>query len=1672
MQKPPLGTSRWMLIIHLLFCFSINSAMAQTASFVPDKQDGCAPLQVNFQNTTAGAVSFQWNLGNGNIPTTTNASANYSAPGTYIITLTATFPGGSTSTIRDTIIVHPNPLADFTTDTLNGCEDDRIFIFTNSSSGASNYIWDFGDGQSSTQANPQHIYSSPGNYCVKLIAENANGCRHLKTQSSCITVHPSPQTTITASQTSTCDSNTVFQFNGTGSGIAVWQWDFGDGNTSNLPSPTHQYGATGQFQVSLVASNTFGCVDTTTLQSAVSIGPTLIPSFTLDDSSGCAPLNVQFNCTVPGATSWSWDFGDGNSSVSSQPAHTYAIAGSYPVTLSVTTQSGCNGSITVNNLINTEPAPVVDFTVDQDTGCVPFSATFHQNCQGASRYDWDFGNGQTGTGTDPTAIYGQGGIYQVTLTATTMNGCSSSLTRPQYIRVFAPRATFTGNPLTGCPGMTVNFQHTAAAGQLVSYEWDFGDGSTGTGPSPSHTYTSTGNYTVRLIVTHASGCRDTVIRTNLVNVVVPAGTSTYGDTTMLCQNMPMVFVDPTNGSTSWNWDLGNGSTSTSQNPAVVYPGPGFYTVTLQTTMPGGCNTVFNPLTVVQVIEYDPKPIDLNFTSPCKPYTVSFSNSTPNVNAYLWDFGDGNTSGLASPVHTYQQAGTYQVSLSVMVGAGCYGTITTTVVVGHTNPILVSDADICLGDPIQFTLDNPTVFTSAIWDFGNGQGSTTLQPAYTYPGAGQYSVTVTTTDASGCVDTFLFDPVVVNDPVPGYTGPSHACVNNPVALLNTALNTDSIRWDFGDGNSSQDVNPVHQYSQPGQYTITQTLYKNSCVRTQAWPSSILITQPESRFSYNASGNCLPVTLLFTDQSTSAVSWNWDFGDGQGSASSSPSHTYSNPVGDSIRLTVTDRYGCTDQSAQAPFPHFVASAAADRSQGCSPLTVRFSDASNGAVSWNWHFGDGTTSTARNPQHTYQGNGVYTVMLIASFPGGCIDTTVYYDMISVNSPQADFYSPTLAGCSPTQISFVNTTTDADTFRWYFGDGAMSNGINPQNIYYIPGTYTVTLVAINSFGCKDSVVKQDYITIPGTVTRFGISTTDGCQGAPIQFTDSSMNASIWSWDLGDGPLQSTQHPTHVYDVPGSYTVTLITWDSTGCSSAYTYPVPLVIHPKPEAAALAADSTLCRYEALELTNMSQGAISYVWHFGDGQSDTAAAPMHHYQTSGTFHPWLVATDLMGCRDTFHFDHPIEGLITPVADFTTLDRKSCFGSSIQLINTSTGLDQASFLWDFGFSTSIQSNPVVNATMTGHFDVSLIVSNDNGCGDTINQPAYLFVYDTVPPPADAIASASVSGDHRIELTWFNSSDPEAIQYRIYRSASSNPGWNLIHIDSIGVQPTGSPTRIFIDTVNDTRFESFSYKVQTVDNCGHALPLDSLNAHTTVNISTTVNNLLVDISWSPYQGCAFDTYRLYRTENRNGTPVLVATLPSTQLNYTDSTLACPYPVEYRVQAIDLCGQPFTAWSDTSVAIPVNPLEMQQSELVRTTVVNNEHVLTEWLPPVLHPERVMEYHIMRATDGIHYLHIATVPSTNTSYIDQDTDPSTATYSYRILVVNDCYLTGPESNRGTSILLQGNWQDYKTRLTWTPYGEWDSGVQKYILEVQDAQGNWTPLHQTGGQDTVIEFMD
>ncbi|MFI5220499.1 MAG: PKD domain-containing protein, partial [Bacteroidia bacterium] len=348
-----------LLTAFAIFISGFKSSFAQpSASFSAIPTVGCAPLTVAFSNTSSGANSYYWDFGNGNTSTLANPSTVYLTPGFFTVILIAiNTSNGQRDTLTASNYIHTvtPPNADFSALPLAGCAGEAIISFTNSSTGAVTYTWDFGDGGTSTLQNPTHVYATAGNYTIKLIATNGFGCNDIEIKNNYITIHPKPNANFTSPVTSSCDSTDAFAFSNNAPGNILWLWDFGDGATSTLQNPTHVYNATGSFTVTLIATNNWGCTDTNSVANYINIGNSLVPSFTVNNSTGCGTLNAIFNCSVPNATSWSWNFGDGGASTLQNPSHLYTTTGNYNVTLTVTTTTGCNGTVTLPNYIVIDP---------------------------------------------------------------------------------------------------------------------------------------------------------------------------------------------------------------------------------------------------------------------------------------------------------------------------------------------------------------------------------------------------------------------------------------------------------------------------------------------------------------------------------------------------------------------------------------------------------------------------------------------------------------------------------------------------------------------------------------------------------------------------------------------------------------------------------------------------------------------------------------------------------------------------------------------------------------------------------------------------------------------------------------------------------------------------------------------------------------------------------------------------------------------------------------------------------------------------------------------------------------------------------------------------------------------------------------------------------------------
>ncbi len=445
------------------------------------------------------------------------------------------------------------------------------------------WAYNFGDGGTSTQQNPTHVFSTPGIYTVNLEAGNQVGM-DTTTYTDIIAVYGVDFTGIPTSGTAPLQ----VQFYSESPGATSFLWNFGDGGTSTASAPSHTYTAAGTYAVTLTIANPSGSM-ATMKDSFIAVNKPQAPvaNMTATPASGNAPLPVQFVSTSTGAiSSYSWNFGDGGTSTSQSPSHTYATSGTYTATLTVTGSGGTNTKTTTITV--KAVAPVANMTASPTTGKAPLAAQFTSTSTGTiTSYSWSFGDGGTSTSQSPSHIYTTAGTYTATLSVTGPAGTSTK-TATITPTPATPVANLTATPASGKAPLPVQFSN-ASTGTITSYSWNFGDGGTSTSQSPQHTYTSAGTYTATLSVTGPGGTSTktaTITSTPAAPVANLTASPTSGKAPLAVQ-----FTSTSTGTiSSYLWIFGDGTRSTSQNPKHKYTKVGSHTVQLTVTGPGGTST--------------------------------------------------------------------------------------------------------------------------------------------------------------------------------------------------------------------------------------------------------------------------------------------------------------------------------------------------------------------------------------------------------------------------------------------------------------------------------------------------------------------------------------------------------------------------------------------------------------------------------------------------------------------------------------------------------------------------------------------------------------------------------------------------------------------------------------------------------------------------------------------------------------------------------------------------------------------------------------------------------------------------------------------------------------------------------------------------------------------------
>ncbi|RYE16577.1 MAG: PKD domain-containing protein, partial [Sphingobacteriales bacterium] len=687
--------------LYTLLCIVAGMLLSEVsygqliANFTSNTTGGCSPILVQFTDQSTGnPTSWLWNLGNGTTSTLQNPSSTYITPGLYTVTLTVSSgPSSNTKTLTSYINVLPAPFANFVvSDSTLSCPPKTV-QFTNlsipGSTGSATYLWDFGDGTTSTASNPSHTYTTGGNYNVSLSVTNSSGCLKIKSKAQYVLVSQKPAPDFTALNNNSCSLPTTVVFTNTTIGAVSYLWDFGNGNTSTAANPTQTYVSGGSYTVRLIATNANGCKDTITKPGFVNIGP-LVASFSKSSTSTCVGSSVFFtNTTTPGAGNSTWYFGDGTSATTANPSKAYTTPGTYTVKL-VVNYNNCSDSTTQTIVVH--PSPSAQFSATPTDWCsAPKAVQFTNLSIGASTYNWNFGNGSTAISANPTHTYTSLGSYTVTLVATSINGCKDTLVQPAYVNLVKPEVTLSFTPANSCAPSTVTLTANVVSNQpITSYFWDYGDGTSGPGGATvSHLYPNGYvTYFPKVIVNTASGCSDTSAL-----VVLPIGAPvTAGFTatpTTICPGQTVFFTNTTTfsaGNPLYYWTFGDGSTSTLPNPSHTYTNQGVYTVTLFADN-NGCTSMFTMQITVN-------PPFANFTpnySCSDRKKVTFTNTSTGGTFISWDFGDGTTSSQTNPNHTYTNFGTYDVQLLVVNGpTGCTASITKKIVLFPIDAQFIAD----------------------------------------------------------------------------------------------------------------------------------------------------------------------------------------------------------------------------------------------------------------------------------------------------------------------------------------------------------------------------------------------------------------------------------------------------------------------------------------------------------------------------------------------------------------------------------------------------------------------------------------------------------------------------------------------------------------------------------------------------------------------------------------------------------------------------------------------------------------------------------------------------------------------------------------------------------------------------------------------------------------------
>ncbi len=1206
--------------------------------------------------------------------------------------------------------------ADFSVSDSAGCSP-LVVTFTNTSTGFSpsaTVQFNFGEGGGNIQfpAAP-HTYIKEQTYTATLTVTD-NGSTYTATK--LITVYKKPTVDFSSDFAKICANNTVTYTSSSMPGdgvITSYLWDFGDGSPfdSTGSEVKHTYGYTHMVAPSLIVTNSYGCFNSVTKPNIVTILKAPKVAFTPSETSVCNAADaVAFtNATTGGAppTTYLWSFGDGATSTDVNPAHSYGIKGNFGVRLLATSSEGC--SDTSKTSLITVASSQSGITLPTLL-CLNGNLIFTDSSSPLTNHPvWLLDDNVVATDVHQyTTVFTDTKIHKLQL-VNVYGSCSDTATK-MVQALAAPQPTPFNVNIQGFCAVPATANFADAGVGAVKWEWDMNnksDADTAFHPSAftksaTNIYTTENTYYVKLRVTDASGCTGSIREPIVIKKNTTTLTSTQG--VYGCHTLSTTFkASSLNPIAEYNWSFSDdNSTSIVDTPQHIFVKEGNYKVFLQLKTTGGCNDTAS----IKVHIGDEPDFDFQLFSPadtlvCGNKLVNFKvtgDSNKVVGQYYWKFGDAaNYTLLTGPTysHQYLTDSAYTVSLAIN-NHGCNDTITKVkfLTVLPPFPKISSSVNNC-DDRSKVALKETSKKAQTYsWNFGDGS------PVYNYDSTARdtaivhyfpnkttsYKVVLTTTYNGCSVRDSIYSRILINQKPLLTAMNSTFCINDS---LQTTV-------------SNMDLNP---YGYNYKYAIKTIQYASNSPFTGTY---LLTTKTNYSVPFNVNVNKL------------------------------------NTGKDSVRFITSSYYfNCPDTTNYVPIQINGPKAgfSVGNSFACLSDKTNFTDTSKAnpltpITTWKWFYGDGiidTLTTQGSTSHHYNDPGNYKVKLVVSDQQNCSDTAYYSgNSLTIKGPKARFAVAQNPILPNTSELFTNLTDSGysgrinNSYDWSFGDGntTTSNDDKISHSYKIYSDDTVVLVAKSSeTGCSDttsSIVHVKNTNLSFIYASKFLNPNTTCPPVLVNFTNTSVNFDVVSWDFGDGlTADNINTPTHTYYKPGVYKVTIFGYYSDNTyDSSWDYVT--VIGP---TATLHADVLPgCGSKQVVFTAQTQNSTSLVWDFGDGTASSDSIVSHLYTTPNVYTPSLTVKNGSQCVFSYSLDTPV------VIDSlnVSIHKDSLIQCHQLLVNFtpkvfSTAKDNGEVLnysWSFGMGGDSTKTDSASFTykQPGTYQVSLIVASPYGCTDT--------------------------------------------------------------------------------------------------------------------------------------------------------------------------------------------------------------------------------------------------------------------------------------------------------------------------------------------------------------------